>query len=382
MSDRPVVLICPKIPPTRDGVGDYTYRLGAELAKRHSVTIVTTEGQQPVNGACRIVTVPDWTASGMSRLWPLLEELQPSFINVQWVPFLWGRWGVNVALPLMALQLRRAGYRVVTTVHEPYVPFDMWKRVPMGAVQRLELWTLLLGSAKVAVTISPWTRMFQTRFFWRKDDFFWLPVGSAIPPVAMDADERVVLRKRLGAGDRDPVVTMFNPLGTGKMLGLSTKAWDAIRRRHPGAVLLLIGCDARQLAPEYFPDRSRVVCAGYVDSAEASRLLSASDLCLAPYIDGMSARRSSVMAVMEHGVPIVSTRGRLTDSPVFRSSPLALADVDDEAGFIAEAERLAEDVSAHGALRDALQAFYQRNFSWPVVSKELLRHGLAAAAQS
>ena len=44
-------------------------------------------------------------------------------------------------------------------------------------------------------------------------------------------------------------------------------------------------------------------------------------MCLTPYVDGVSARRSSMMAVMEHGVPIVSTTGHLTDAGLFDNSP-------------------------------------------------------------
>ena len=67
-----------------------------------------------------------------------------------------------VPVPLLVRRLRHAGYRIVTTVHEPYVPFDMWRRLPMGIVQRLELWLLVMSSAKIAVTISTWTRMRRT----------------------------------------------------------------------------------------------------------------------------------------------------------------------------------------------------------------------------
>jgi glycosyltransferase involved in cell wall biosynthesis len=373
------VLICPKIPPTRDGVGDYTFQLASEISKRRPVTIVTTAGQATSGAACRVLTVPNWTTrSGMAPLWAMLDELRPSLINVQWVPFLWGRWGVNFALPLAVLRLRRAGYRVVTTVHEPYVPFDMWRRLPMGAVQRLELWTMMLGSAKVAVTISAWTRMFKTRFFWRRGDIFWLPVGSNIPPVAMTDGERAALRRSLGFDERDVVVVMFNPLGAGKLLDLSYRAWSAIRERQPAARLLVIGCDRQQLHPEP-PDPERVVCTGYVEPAQVSRLLTASDLCLAAYIDGISTRRGAVMAAMEHGLPIVGTRGFLTDCEVFDASPLALSDVADERGFVSNAVRLSTDATARNALRVPTASFYQRHFSWPIIADSLLEQSMTAA---
>jgi glycosyltransferase involved in cell wall biosynthesis len=380
MTVRPIVLLCPKVPPTRDGVGDYTSRLASELAKRHRVVIVTTEGQQPVDAGCPVLTVRNWNADGLSSLWPILEGMRPLFINVQWVPFLWGRWGVNLALPLMVLRLCRAGHRLVITVHEPYVSFDMWRRLPMAVVQRLELWLMILGSAKVAVTISAWTRMLQSRFFWRERDIFWLPVGSNIPVVCISDDERTRLRRELGVGEHGVLVVMFNPRGTGKMLALSERAWAAIRLRHPSARLVLIGCEERDLAAGEFSAREQVICAGYLDPLQVSRCLSSADLCLAPYIDGVSARRGSVMAAMEHGVPTVSTRGFLTDRGLFDESPLVLTEVGNELEFIAAGERLASDPASRRHARSALPAFYREHFAWPLIAHRLLQHGLTEVA--
>jgi glycosyltransferase involved in cell wall biosynthesis len=373
VADRPLVLICPRIPPVRDGVGDYTYRLALELATRHPVTIITTDGQATTAAGCRVESVPDWTSNGIAVLRRLLRDLKPAFINVQWVPFLWGRWGVNVAMPRAAMDLRREGYRVVTTIHEPYVPFDMWRRLPMGVMQRLELAMLVCGSAKVAFTISAWTRMFQSRFFWRRRDIFWLPVGSNIPRLALDDAGRAEIRRSVGIAERDVVVAMFNPQGAGKMPALGYAAWDAIRREQPSARLLLIGCEAHELSsrPSGF---DRVVCTGYARPDQASRLLSSADLCLAAYVDGVSARRGAAMAAMEHGLPIVSTRGALTDRGLFEDSPLALVDVNDEGGFIDAAVRLARDEQARTAKQRPTREFYERHFSWPIIADRLLEH--------
>lgn len=380
MADRHVVLVCPKIPPTRDGVGDYTYRLSVELARLADVTIVTAAGQAASATHCRVVTVEDWTPEGSAALWPVLKASPPTFINVQWVPFLWGRWGVNLGLPRLVRRLRRSGHTVVTTVHEPYVPFDMLRRVPMGIVQRLELRSLIANSAKVAVTISPWTGMLQSRFSRRRDDFFWLPVGSAIPRLDLSDDERRGVRRQFGVDDADVLVVVFNPRGAGKMMTSCSRAWETIRRAQPRTSLMLIGCDEGELAAGDFPVRDRVACTGYVDQARVSTLLSAADVCLTPYVDGVSSRRSSMMAVMEHGVPMVGTRGHLTDSPLFDDSPLVLTDVGDEPAFIAAAARLTMDAEARRIQRCRLPAFYRDNFSWPLIASRLIERSMAAAS--
>ena len=86
-------------------------------------------------------------------------------MNVQWVPHLWGKRGINFALPLRLLWLRQKGYRVVTTVHEPYVPFDSCSHVALGSLQRLALWLVILAGAKVAVTTLAWLKPSGGYFF-------------------------------------------------------------------------------------------------------------------------------------------------------------------------------------------------------------------------
>lgn len=369
----PVVFICPKIPPSRDGVGDYTYCLASEIAKTRPVAIITSQSDLPAPDAgLPALEIHYWDGRGLRTLRPILDRLQPSFINVQWVPFLWGKWGINFALPWMVLQLRLAGYRVVTTVHEPYVAFDRWKTLPMAILQRLELWLLILGSVKVAVSISAWTQMLQARFFWRKRDIFWLPVGSNISRVCLSDDERAEIRRSLGVGADDLLVVMFNPGGAGKMVDLAAKAWRAIRLGHPTASLLLIGCQESDPPPARFEAPDRVLCTGYVEPAQVSRLLSCADICLAPYIDGISARRGSVIAAIAHGLPIVSTKGRLTDLTLFEGGPVVLVEVSDEGAFVAGAERLAGDSILRRALRDRLMEFHRHHFSWPAIASPLL----------
>jgi glycosyltransferase involved in cell wall biosynthesis len=61
-------------------------------------------------------------------------------------------------------------------------------------------------------------------------------------------------------------------------------------------------------------------------SAEIAALLEASTVALQPFPDGISARRTSAMAPLALGVPVVTTDGFLTDS-VWRAGAVALAPV-------------------------------------------------------
>ena len=55
-----------------------------------------------------------------------------------------------------------------------------------------------------------------------------------------------------------------------------------------------------------------------------------------PYPDGVSSRRTSAMAALAHGVPMVTTGGRLSD-PVWRESQAVVLVPPDQADDLAEA---------------------------------------------
>jgi len=377
-SEQPVVLLTPRVPPNKNGVGDYTYHLGKELAKNCPVRIVTTRGEREERGGDAfhvLPVVPGWNLTGTARLSAVLEQLRPRFVNVQWVPHLWGKRGLNFALPLRLLWLRWKGYRVVTTVHEPYVPFDSCRHVVAGACQRLALWLVILASAKVAVTTQAWTEMFRRFFPWKRDDIFWLPVGSNIPSAPVSPAERERFHTGAGLDGAGLVAAVVNPLGAGKMVDLIYQAWDAIRRRHQNAKLVMLGCRLDEMRAR-LPRAAGAdggVYTGYLDPAEMARWLSCVDLILVPFVDGVSARRTSVITAMEHGVPVVTTRGRLTERELFDGGPLVLADVDDRDGFVEACLELAADEGGRAELREAGRRFYQIHFSWTTIAQQLLR---------
>ena len=94
---------------------------------------------------------------GMSDVVSIVNRLNPSVVNVQWVPYLWSRRGVNFSVPMIASRLRRSGVRIVTTVHEAYVNFDTPSRLLTGWPQRLQFAGLVLSSDRlIATTMSQW----------------------------------------------------------------------------------------------------------------------------------------------------------------------------------------------------------------------------------
>jgi glycosyltransferase involved in cell wall biosynthesis len=137
-------------------------------------------------------------------------------------------------------------------------------------------------------------------------------------------------------------------------------------RRVPDTLLILLGAGARPVPL----DGVHTQRPGELPPAELASLVAAADLFLAPLVDGVSTRRTSVMTALQHEVAVVGTDGPLTDS-VLRGDALELTPVGDVDAFASAAERLAVDPERRAQLAAAGRSLYERDFDWPVLAREL-----------
>jgi glycosyltransferase involved in cell wall biosynthesis len=149
------------------------------------------------------------------------------------------------------------------------------------------------------------------------------------------------------------------------------EASNAIAATGRPLVLLSLGAEAPALSG--LDPGITVESPGFLADREVARRLAAADLFLAPLIDGVSTRRGSVMAALQHAVPVVGTNGPLTD-PVLRESreAVSLSAVGESADFARSAVRLAGDAAARESSGAAARRLYERNFDWPVIAGRLI----------
>jgi glycosyltransferase involved in cell wall biosynthesis len=115
-------------------------------------------------------------------------------------------------------------------------------------------------------------------------------------------------------------------------------------------------------------DHPRAASLGNLPAEEAGTALAAADLALAPYDDGASGRRSSIMNTLASGLPTVSTHGTNTDPALFPPEAIRLVSPGDPAAFAAAVAELAADPAARRAMGAAARALFERRFAWPVLA--------------
>jgi glycosyltransferase involved in cell wall biosynthesis len=109
-----------------------------------------------------------------------------------------------------------------------------------------------------------------------------------------------------------------------------------------------------------------------------ARQLASADLFLAPFVDGVSTRRTSVMAALQHAIPVVGTYGSTTDDLLRRTDALSLVPAESADRFAEAAVELALDSDRRRALGSDGRRLYEQCLDWPIIARSLvetLEHG-------
>jgi glycosyltransferase involved in cell wall biosynthesis len=289
-------------------------------------------------------------------------------VVVQYNPFSYGRWGFAPGLiaALWRLRLHRKRPRILLMVHEPYVPMTTWRLVLMGAWQRVQLRLIAAASDHVFCSTERFAEELRR---WRYSRHIsHLPVASNFPDMRRFRDAE---RERLGVTDDCLVIAM---LGTGhpsRLPGHLEQAVLTVTGSRQGVTVLNLGDGATSL--QGLPTGVRVHEPGRQPAETVARKIASADLFLAPFLDGVSTRRGSVMAALQHGVPVVATDGFITDDLLRRRhDALHLVPVDGAEGFANATVELALDSDRREALGRAGRALYEECLDWPVIARTLI----------
>ena len=151
----------------------------------------------------------------------------------------------------------------------------------------------------------------------------------------------------------------------------------ALLRRVPEARFLLLGRGGPDFAASsalHFPDiASRVTAPGPLEAASVATHLAACDVLVQPYPDGISGRRTSAMAGLALGRPIVTTAGSLTEPEWATSNAVLMSPVGGTEALAEAAIRLLSAGSERDALGDRGGAWYRAHFSMARTVESLLK---------
>jgi glycosyltransferase involved in cell wall biosynthesis len=264
-------------------------------------------------------------------------------------------------------------------VHEPWYLPTSFKRVLMATAQRPQLRALVRASDVVLASTEAYAA--ALRRWAPATPFVHLPIGSNVPDAGWT---RAAARAALGIEAGALVAGVFGTAHHSRLLPLVRAAAERLQAEHAargdgGAFLVLyVGPDGAAVRDVLVGLPVRDL--GRLPAEEVSRALAAMDLHLAPFELGVSTRRGSFVAGLQHGLPTVSTRGPHTDRLLAEADGTAflLAPEDDAGTYAALAADLAADLARRGALAEGAHKLYLDTFDWSLLAEHVLS-GLARA---
>lgn len=370
-------LITGEYPPNCGGIGEYTELLAQALSAEGARVHVWAPGRERDERRVAVHRVEGFHGAGLRRLDREMDAFpSPRTLLVQYAPQAFGRRGMNLAFCRWVRSRRCRGDDVRVMFHEPYVEFSLARpqRNVLAAATRMMAWILLRAATVAYVSTPGWERLLRPLAPRGLGPMRWLPIPSTVPR-ADDPEAVAVLRARLGANRPDVhVVGHFGTYG-GLIAPLLEPALLAILAPPSTSVALLLGdggpAFAERLVRAQPSVAGRVTAPGRQEHAALSVHLQACDVVVQPYPDGVSARRTTAMAALANGVPMVSNAGRFTE-PQWAAAGVPLAPVPDPGALAAAALDLLDDLPRRRRLSAAESDFYLREFSMRRTLRALL----------
>jgi len=366
-------LVYTALPPTPNAIGEHTALLASALAAHADVTVWTADADpEPIPGVeVQASAFSVEGPKGVRRLADAPASGNADWLLLQYNPFSYGKWGFNPYLPGVIRDVRRArpSMRFGLIVHEVAPPWLNWRLMLMSSWQ----FAMLAGLARQADAIFPaidyWAAGFRRRF--PRARVASVPVGSNIPYVGAGYAEA---RARLGIPDEACVLGIFGTAHPTRLLPLIGEAVAAERRAGAPVRVLYVGPHGEAVRAA-MPDVP-FLDAGRLPGPDVSRCLSAMDVYLSPFRNGVSARRGSFLAAVQHGVASVSTHGRHTDAFLRAADGEAflLAPEGDADAFVAAVRALVHEPERRARIAKAARTLYLKHCDWPVLAEKFLHH--------
>jgi len=204
-----------------------------------------------------------------------------------------------------------------------------------------------------------------------------VPLGPGVPP-SVTEEQAACQRQELGVREGELLGVYFGLVqsGTGKGLAALLKAIAETREIGTRWVCLGGGQSARDGRHQERLRRlagslgiaDRVTWLGYVPDRQVSAVLSAADVCVLPYEDGAEFHRSSLVTVLSHRVPLVTTYVGCLPSPLRSGEHVLAVPAGDPAELGRAMSRLATDSGLREHLRANL-AQLEDSFAWPSLAR-------------
>jgi glycosyltransferase involved in cell wall biosynthesis len=363
------IITC-EYPPQGGGVSDYTRLLAGGLAAAGEEVHVWCPAAGGRGSEQPGVTVHRdlgrFRLADLRRTDRALNAFRgPRRILLQWVPHGFGWRAMNLPLCAWLCERSARGDAVEVMFHEAFLEFrGSWRQHAAAAVHRLMTVLLLRAARRAWYAVPRQEALLRPYRLRHRPSFRWLPVPSNVPVVEDPAGAGALRRRYAAQGGL--LMGHFGTYGSLIVELLRPVVFDLLRRV-PRLSVLLLGRGGAAFRDDLIRARpalaARLSAPGALDAAALSRHVQACDLMLQPYPDGVSCRRTSFMAGLAHGKPIVTTAGHSTEPFWSESGAAIVVPGGDAHALTAATLPLLGDAARRRALGSAAARLYEERFT-------------------
>jgi len=369
------------------GVGAFTEQLARALAVLgHEVTIITSRRARPADAPRTATALFQPIDLGYARLYPRVGRWRWSSLSaVADIAVRHDLEVINLQYQAAAFNMRSAAINylpwrlrgiapTVVTFHDLRVPYLFPKA---GRIREHVVRALAARAAGCIATNAPDFHVLQS---WTDGPVRQIPIGSNIDAYEANHVEIAEVRDGLGLDAGDVLLGYFGFLNETK--GADTLI-EALARLDGRYHLIFIGGQTGASDPannETFlrglrdqVDRlglgARVHWTGFLSSARVSAHLAAADVMVMPYRDGVSLRRGTLMAVLAHGRPLITTAPADPTPELRHGENVWLVPPGDPATLAEAVAALAADPARRDSLGRAARVLAGQ-FAWPTIAAQ------------
>jgi glycosyltransferase involved in cell wall biosynthesis len=166
------------------------------------------------------------------------------------------------------------------------------------------------------------------------------------------------------------VLAFFGTLGAAKLFDWVMTSWQKAFSQERPVALVVIGDRPKVHVPAFLSAFFKPL--GFLPTEAVSKALQAIDVLALPFFDGVSERRGSFMAGLDHGCAIVTTIGFSTGPTLRKARFFEAVTVTERDAFAEKAKKLLLADHQRRELGHAARQAYQSQYQWPRLTEKLL----------
>ena len=356
-------IVTRKVAPITCGLGDHSINFAKALRAR-GIQCDVWAGQGKPGEYINIIS-QKWDNPGLSPMLNQMEQRSIDHLILQFTPLEFENEEIDgeAASEFWAKCFTR--WKTSLFVHETY--FRSWWYPPswIGGAREKRLLREMVSHSHFVFTASQ-PLLEEMRRWGYRSTIAHLPISSNFPLIVID---REAARSRIAISPDEIVLVLFGGGNSLRWMINHVKSTDALLHAEGvKASWLLLG----DIPDSWFIFKLPVNSPGRLNEEDISIRLQTSDIFLMPHYAGLSAKRGTLMAAMQHGLPVIGTETRMTDSVWKKVSGVTLLSRIDAKAFAESVLELSQDADKRVTMGRANQVLFDRCYTWPIIADRFI----------